>query len=396
MLVSMISRYTISAFALVLLALGKSYATESAPSGFNLIVVGDSQPQTEEQISRLEFELLPRIRSLVEHYQATSDAPVALLLTGDVVWDTMEFLPRVRDMFSELGVPLYAVIGNHDHDRSVVGDEPLAESHFEATFGPRYYSFELGDTFFVVLDNVSFTSYDEYRIDVDRQQRRWLRRTLRHLPDHKRVAIAMHGPAVDYRHGELLDYARRLMRIVGDHELHFITGHRHRHATFDISPSIIEHSVAQLSGNLWFAPICADGTPQGVFCIEERDNLWQWHHERLDTMASDPLVVWHVGRVEGHEEYVVVKVIGYDEMWCMEWSEDGGERGAMERISIVDPDYMQYVEYEADYEPIIMERLRRSAMPASHYFRCRPSSENSQITVIATDRFGRQFTAVVE
>lgn len=34
----------------------------------------------------------------------------------------------------------------------------------------------------------------------------------------------------------------------------------------------------------------------------------------------------------------------------------------MEQIEIVDPDYMRYVEEEADYSDIIMARLRRSAI----------------------------------
>lgn len=391
-----IFRYTITLLTTLLCGFEVCFASEPANSGFNLIVVGDPQPQTEEQISRLELELLPRIRQVVEEYQTTSELPVAILLTGDVVWDTMEFLPRVKADFEALGVPVYAVIGNHDHDRSVVGNEPLAEEPFEATFGSRYYSFELGQTLFVALDNIDYTSYDEYDLGVSREQLRWLRRLMRQTPKNQRVAVAMHAPVCNRREGEVIPYAKRIMRIVGNRELHFITGHSHRHATNDISSTVVEHGVAQLSGNLWFAPICADGTPQGVFCIEERDGAWQWHHQRLDTESNEPLVAWPTGRVEGYEEYVVVKVVGWDKRWSVECRESGGESVAMEPITIADPDYVQYVEHEADYEPIIMERLRRSALPASHYFCYRPSSENSQIIITATDRFGREFTIVVE
>ena len=70
--------------------------------------------------------------------------------------------------------------------------------------------------------------------------------------------------------------------------------------------------------------------------------------------------------------------------------------GAMEQIEICDPDYMRYVEEEADYSDIIMARLRRSAYPHRHYFRCRRTVENSEITIVATDRFGREFRLSVE
>lgn len=362
--------------------------------GFNLIVVGDTQPQTEAQIERLEHELLPEIAAIVDEYRATG-YPTAILLTGDVVWDTMEFLPRVKAMFESLGVPLYAVIGNHDHPADVVDNERLAQRHYERAFGRRYYTFELGDTHFIALDNIRYTDHDGYTIGLDRKQLRWLKRTVRRVAEGERVAIAMHAPAVNFRNGEVLDYAEEIIDIVGDRELHFVTGHRHRHATADITPSIVEHSVAQVCGNLWFAPICSDGTPRGVFCIEERDGSWQWQHRILGESADYQLVTWREGVVLGHEEYVVAKVIGWDSMWRVEWQENGVPMGAMEQIEIVDPDYMHYVEHDADYSDIIMMRLRRSAHPHRHYFRCQRTTENSEITIVATDRFGRVFTQAV-
>lgn len=364
--------------------------------GFNLVVVGDTQPQTETQIAELEGELLPQIRAIVEEYRATG-YPTAVILTGDVVWDTMEFLPRVKTMFEGLGVPLYAVIGNHDHPADVVDNERLAKKNYEAVFGDRYYTFTMSDTRFFALDNIRYTDHDNYTIGVDRKQLRWLKREMRKVGAEERVAVLMHAPAVNYRSGgEVLDYAEDIIDIVGDRELHFITGHRHRHATADIAPRIIEHSVAQVNGNLWFAPICSDGTPRGVFCIEERDDEWSWQHRILGEDLNYQLVTWDEGVVKDNEEYVVAKVIGWDSKWRVEWLENGVNMGVMEQIEIVDPDYMRYVEEEADYSDIIMARLRRSAYPHKHYFRCRRMVENSEITIVATDRFGRVFKQVVE
>ena len=370
-------------------------AQECENRGFNLIVVGDPQPQTEAQMVALERDIIPHIEVIVDQY---SDAgyPTAILLTGDVVWDTMEFLPRVKSAFEALGVPVYAVIGNHDHNRAVVHNEPLAETPYEECFGERYYAFTMGDTYLFALDNISYNSYDDYSLDVDRKQLRWLRRELRRVPKDARVAILMHAPAVDYRTGKLIPYARSIVRLVGDRELHFVTGHRHRHATADISPTAIEHSVAQVNGNLWFAPLCSDGMPQSVFCIEERDDSWTWHYRVLGVSSEDILDIWTENSVSGYEDSVVVKVVGWDEKWSVEWMENGQKMGAMEQIEIYDPDYMYYVENVADYNDVIMGRLRRSAQKHNHYFRCRRTAENSLITIVATDRFGRQFTSGIK
>ena len=375
---------------LLLMALLHIARAEAFGEGFNLIVVGDPQPQTEAQVRALESEIIPQIATIVEEYKA-SGYPTAILLTGDNVWDTIKFMPRVKRAFESLGVPLYTVIGNHDHNRHVKRNQSRAEQHYIATFGARNQSFILGETLFVTLDNIDYTTYHDYTTNVDQEQLDWLQRVISDNADIKHVAICMHAPASKIYEPILRPYAESIVEIIGERKIDFITGHAHRHATVDISSNIIEHSVAQVSGNLWFAPICADGTPRGVFCIEEREGEWTWLHRILGKGCDYQLRMWPQGTVAENEDYVVVKVIGWDEKWSIEWSENGMNMGAMEQIKIIDPDYTYYVENEADYREKYMDRLRRSARPHRHYFRCRPTSENSEITITATDRFGRRF-----
>ena len=367
-------------------------ATLSAQNGgFNLIVVGDPQPQTEEQITRLETEIIPQITTIVEEYIATG-YPTAILLTGDVVWDTTKFLPRVKKDFESLGVPVYAVIGNHDHNKRHQRNQPRAEADYVEAWGARNQSFMLGETLFLTLDNIDYTDHTKYSLKVDADQLIWLTEVLEQNPDIEHVAVCMHAPATSPRTGGFIPYAKPIVSILGNRKVDFITGHGHRHGTYEHGTNIIEHSVAQVSGNLWFAPICSDGTPQGVFCIEERDGEWQWHHRMLGKPANEALVAYPVGRVAEHEEYIVVKVVGWDSRWSLSWSENGAEMGAMEQITILDPDYMYYVENEADYREKYMQRLRRSARPHKHYFRCKPTTHDSHITITATDRFGRVYS----
>ncbi len=381
-------RHFASILTLMLLGITISSAQNQ---GFNLVVVGDPQPQTEAQITSLEEEIIPHIATIVDEYKATG-YPTAILLTGDVVWDTMKFLPRVKADFEALGVPVYAVIGNHDHNKRHKHNQPRSEQNFIDTFGSRNTSFMLGETLFVTFDNIDYTSFSGYGEKIDADQLIWLAEVMEEHPDVERVAVCMHASATDFRTGELKPYIKPVVGIIGDRKIDFITGHRHHHDTADISSSIVEHNVSQVNGNLWYAPIGSDGMPKGVFCIEERDGEWQWHHQLLGKRAEDALVAWPTGRVKNNEEYVVVKVIGWDDKWRVEWSENGTAMGAMEQIEILDPDYMYYVENEADYRPKYMKRLYRSAHPHRHYYRCRPTQENSHITITAYDRFGRKYS----
>ena len=363
-------------------------------SGFNLVVVGDPQPQTEEQITRLERDIIPQIATIVDEYKATG-YPTAILLTGDVVWDNMDFLPRVKADFEALGVPVYAVIGNHDHNKHHKNNQPRAEQDYINAWGERNQAFMLGETLFVTLDNIDYATKESYSLKVDADQLIWLAEVMDEYADVEHVAVCMHAPATSHRTGGFIPYAKPIVRIIGERKIDLITGHGHRHFTADHTPEIIEHSVAQVNGNLWFAPICSDGTPLGVFCVEERDGEWMWHHRILGKDADEALITYPVGRVAEHEEYVVVKVVGWDSKWQLSWSENGSYMGAMEQISILDPDYMYYVENEADYREKYMKRLRRSARPHRHYFRCKPTTENSEITISATDRFGRVYTTTL-
>ncbi len=369
-------------------------STMAQQSGFNLIVVGDPQPQTKEQITRLETEIIPQIATIVEEYKATG-YPTAILLTGDVVWDNMKFLPRVKADFEALGVPVYAVIGNHDHNKRHKNNQPRAEQDYINAWGERNQAFMLGETLFVTLDNIDYKTRYDYNLKVDADQLVWLSEVMDEYTDVEHVAVCMHAPATSHRTGGFIPYAKPIIRIIGERKIDLITGHGHRHFTADHTPEIIEHSVAQVNGNLWFAPICADGTPLGVFCIEERDGEWIWHHRIFGKSANESLITYPVGRVKEHEEYVVVKVVGWDSKWQLSWSENGVDMGAMEQISILDPDYMYYVENEADYREKYMKRLRRSARPHKHYFRCKPTTPNSEITITATDRFGRVYTTTL-
>lgn len=396
---------------IALLTIINTSALTAQNLGFNLIVVGDPQPQTEAQITQLEEEIIPKIGVIVEEYKTTG-YPTAILLTGDVVWDNMKFLPRVKADFEALGVPVYAVIGNHDHNKRHKHNQPRSEQNFIDTFGSRNISFMLGETLFVTFDNIDYTSFSGYGEKIDADQLIWLAEVMEEHPDVERVAVCMHASATNFTTGELKPYIKPVVGIIGDRKINFITGHRHHHDTADISPTIIEHNVSQVNGNLWYAPIGSDGMPQGVFCIEERDGEWQWHHQMLDSEPEDTLHVYMHNHTrpwgslnivpmypgispEGYEEDIIVKVIGWDDKWRVEWSEDGVAMGSMEQIEILDPDYMFYVENEADYRQKYMKRLRRSAHPHKHYYRCRPSSQDSHITITATDRFGRVYIAEI-
>ena len=62
---------------------------------------------------------------------------------GDLVCDDLVLHSPYIDAVSEIGVPWYNLMGNHDMNFDVMADS-LADETYEANFGPANYSFNYG------------------------------------------------------------------------------------------------------------------------------------------------------------------------------------------------------------------------------------------------------------
>ncbi len=78
--------------------------------------------------------------------------------------------------------------------------------------------------------------------------------------------------------------------------------------------------------------------------------------------------IWLPGELKEHKPFVVAKIWGWDPCWTVVWYEDGRYRGAMERLTMTDPDYMAFVD-TVRVEPRIRRNLLKSIRNAEFYFR---------------------------
>jgi 3',5'-cyclic AMP phosphodiesterase CpdA len=79
-------------------------------------------------------------------------------------------------------VPLAAAVGNHDL--------AAGSQYFENRFGPRYYSFDLGNCHFIILD----TEQSAYRGRIDGPQWEWLVADLQASAEARHVFVVLHQP----------------------------------------------------------------------------------------------------------------------------------------------------------------------------------------------------------
>ncbi len=366
----------------------------SPDGGFELLAIGDPQPQTEEHMSRLQSEIMPALTQIVGECRQRNALPEAAILLGDIVWDRMYLMPRVREIFSTLGIPVYPVIGNHDHDLACDNDFDATHAYRE-NFGPAYYAFDMGGTHFIVLDDIEYYGKKEYDERVSDRQLAWVEKYTAYLPEGERVCVAMHAPAMKYwRDRWQMSSNRRLMKLLSKYELHFLTGHSHINSNYDITPGVVEHNVGQVNGNLWHAPLNSDGSTKGLSIITESDGRWSWLYRTLGQGEDYQMRIWLPGELKEHKPFVVAKIWGWDPCWTVVWYEDGRYRGAMERLTMTDPDYMAFVD-TVRVEPRIRRNLLKSIRNAEFYFRALPSADAREVRIVATDRDGRQWSQTV-
>ncbi len=123
---------------------------------------------------------------LLQYINQDPDIAFAIDL-GDLVFDGEKekyryFFDQVR---ASLQLPLLTVIGNHEL-------RGKGRGLYYDIFGPFYYSFQIGDNYFIVLDNAN-------EIGLDQWQRHWLEKELKEAQFYNNLFIFMHVPLFDPR-----------------------------------------------------------------------------------------------------------------------------------------------------------------------------------------------------
>lgn len=367
---------------------------EGSSECYELLAVADPQPKTEAHFDRLCKEIMPVLKAETTA-KREEGVNQAMIILGDIVWDSPELFSRVKSEFAALGIPIYPVIGNHDHFQKKYTDREATEN-YRNHFGPTYYAFDMGRTHYIVLDDIEYHGERKYKEQIDSVQLRWAGAYAKLLPEGSRVCIAMHAPAMKaWRNNHVMESAQQLIAAFAGDELHFISGHTHINSNYDIAEGVMEHNVAQINGNLWRTPLNGDGTPKGYQLFSECGNNFTWEYQNLDKNPQHQIRLWLPGTVEKYPRSLIAKVWNWDSYWTVVWYEDGRYKGAMQRtMQLNDPDYEAYIDSLKESGKTVAPSW--NPRPTNFYFRATPSKGAREITVVATDRFGRSFSEQIE
>ena len=204
---------------------------------FTCLVFGDTQAYTNQEVSY--------VRDTVGAMLAGRDnrSTECLIFEGDVMGDDLSLFDRFKRIIAKGQVPQYYVAGNHDLDVDATSDADSFDT-FRREWGPEYYSFDIGEVHFVVLDDVRYPcngidahpfcdpgASPTYNGVIDARQLTWLRNDLAHVPEDKLLVLNAHIPFVSYtdatQRKHQIDNLAELYAIVGDRPALGLSGHTH-------------------------------------------------------------------------------------------------------------------------------------------------------------------------
>lgn len=134
-----------------------------ADKKYKLFVMADVHligSATHRDLEQFRSTFLPDITAAVD----TTSEEVFSLSLGDMTTDSRWYhenfmLPNYLKEFKNYPSPIYHIMGNHDNDPSATGttEEKLdwsASALYRKHIGPTYYSLNIGDVHYVMLDNI--------------------------------------------------------------------------------------------------------------------------------------------------------------------------------------------------------------------------------------------------
>lgn len=366
------------------------------------------------------------------------------LTLGDMTWDLYwysnsytfpQYLETANTHFQDIA--FFHTMGNHDNDMNSVGDYEKA-FRYTRDIAPTFYSFNLGQVHFIVLDNIDYNNVGtgadnrgEYVLDYTAEQMAWLSKDLSFVDKATPVVITSHAPlsrptgasSFNDKYMSGADSAGEanmadFISALSGYNVHFLSGHTHNVFNRRHNASFTEHNEGAICASWWWSGketpglhLSQDGTPGG-FAVWEFNGKQIRHHyqaaghdENYQFRAYDmnevkKMVTPEAGNntskfspfVKAMSAYpantILVNAWDFDEDWTISITENGKELSVSK----------DYAYDPAHIMALSAPRCKATSSPNflttqwPHFFKAQASSASSTVVVTLTDRNGKQYT----
>lgn len=372
------------------------------------------------------------------------------LTLGDMTWDLYWYknnyaLPQYRETINRQvkNLQIYHTMGNHDNDFMTTSDYDAAVKYVDC-IGPTFYSFNIGQVHYVVMDNIDYCSaYDgtdsrNYVKKLSNEQLKWLAKDLAYVDKSTPLIVAMHaqiykptstGFAFDHDSAN----TEALLAALDGYEVHFVTGHTHK--VYNITPDddvvkgrdIHEHNSGAICASWWWSGnltpgvhVSIDGAPGGyaIWDIDGTDFAWLykstgWPEEyqfrsydlnnvsfSMDDVPNIPSNVliqlaykkYVNAYPENSDNEVLIKIWNWNSNWKLSVVDERGKTLEYTPVWAYDPLHIAALSVPRFNNSGITSTPSFVTESATNFFKVKADDADVDLTITVKDEFGHTWT----
>lgn len=371
------------------------------------------------------------------------------LTLGDMTWDLYWYknnyaLPQYRETINRQvkNLQIYHTMGNHDNDFMTTSDYDAAVKYVDC-IGPTFYSFNIGQVHYVVMDNIDCSAYDgtdsrNYVKKLSNEQLKWLAKDLAYVDKSTPLIVAMHaqiykptstGFAFDHDSAN----TEALLAALDGYEVHFVTGHTHK--VYNITPDddvvkgrdIHEHNSGAICASWWWSGnltpgvhVSIDGAPGGyaIWDIDGTDFAWLykstgWPEEyqfrsydlnnvsfSMDDVPNIPSNVliqlaykkYVNAYPENSDNEVLIKIWNWNSNWELSVVDERGKTLEYTPVWAYDPLHIAALSVPRFNNSGITSTPLFVTESATNFFKVKADDADVDLTITVKDEFGHTWT----
>ena len=371
------------------------------------------------------------------------------LTLGDMTWDLYWYknnyaLPQYRETINRQvkNLQIYHTMGNHDNDFMTTSDSDAAVKYVDC-IGPTFYSFNIGQVHYVVMDNIDCSAYDgtdsrNYVKKLSNEQLKWLAKDLAYVDKSTPLIVAMHaqiykptstGFAFDHDSAN----TEALLAALDGYEVHFVTGHTHK--VYNITPDddvvkgrdIHEHNSGAICASWWWSGnltpgvhVSIDGAPGGyaIWDIDGTDFAWLykstgWPEEyqfrsydlnnvsfSMDDVPNIPSNVliqlaykkYVNAYPENSDNEVLIKIWNWNSNWELSVVDERGKTLEYTPVWAYDPLHIAALSVPRFNNSGITSTPSFVTESATNFFKVKADDADVDLTITVKDEFGHTWT----
>ena len=371
------------------------------------------------------------------------------LTLGDMTWDLYWYknnyaLPQYRETINRQvkNLQIYHTMGNHDNDFMTTSDYDAAVKYVDC-IGPTFYSFNIGQVHYVVMDNIDCSAYDgtdsrNYVKKLSNEQLKWLAKDLAYVDKSTPLLVAKHaqiykptstGFAFDHDSAN----TEALLAALDGYEVHFVTGHTHK--VYNITPDddvvkgrdIHEHNSGAICASWWWSGnltpgvhVSIDGAPGGyaIWDIDGTDFAWLykstgWPEEyqfrsydlnnvsfSMDDVPNIPSNVliqlaykkYVNAYPENSDNEVLIKIWNWNSNWELSVVDERGKTLEYTPVWAYDPLHIAALSVPRFNNSGITSTPSFVTESATNFFKVKADDADVDLTITVKDEFGHTWT----